>query len=777
MSVSNKHLCLRLLLAGLLLAAGCADMPIVAPPPGEDRPIGQASLVLGPYLTSADALQPQFRFVTNRRCVAGIQSLETSQKYINRQASFSLFHSLAVPELTNANVRRYRLWLDDNDGGAWGIRGLPRSGQAVSIGFAGGQAGAGRLQQVADALRGLGPDAVVFTSAPFGREGASRPEQWETDFFGPLGDKVALGPLWMTPGGALPAELFPEHARESGYWRRDVGAVRIIAIDARAFSFDSSLEAALARLDKNLDPAHIDRTWTVVVLSRAAFDGRVPDGRILAALGDRLEAGGADLVIGAGSYYMRTRPFAGANGGQTRYITLSDTDTAVPAADMQQREYAAATSSLPHYARLWADSGTLEWQVYALDGRVLDVLTLDANRPRLEEPLSRQAVTADAESTLSLQREVLRMARQAPRAVPDPNRQQLISLVFGNPSTKTFSGIFTWEVPPGSTWRMEPMTMPFALQPGQRAAARFMVSPGAGEPPTLRVTADDVGSAARRMALTRLMYYDVGPSPEPVRLDARLRDKAYWKTMPILSGFMRPDGSAPTYPTEARITADQEGLIIGMSMAARSPSTAEPVASSPDEHRDGAVTADESIEIYLDPGRDGRDYYRFAINTRNVVLDESSTAGLSYNPTWRHTVRFGRTAGDIETWDAEVRIPWQALELAGPPPAGTEWGLQLVRRDLSAKRGEKPDKNAHAEVSSWVQTGGDNSLPGLYGILRFGDLSAAPSATETRAAPAPGMLLRGGGNLPLPGRIAGGSGFLPPPSTAPMIPPPPTPDL
>ncbi len=771
---------LRLLAAAAALAllGGCADMPIVQPPPGEDRPIGDASVVLGPYLTSADGLQPFLRFVSNRRCVAGIQVISNEggrdRKYVNRQASFSLFHSLAIPELDPAVAKRYQLWLDDRDGGGYAIRGLPRSGQATAIAFSGGGTAGGRLAETGDRLRALEPNAVVFTSPPFPPDQAVAPPDWETQFFGPLGDKVALGPLWFAPGGNLPADLFPENAGEGGYWKRDIGAIRLIGVDARAFSFESSRRAALARLERDLDPTHSKRAWTVLVLSRSAFDARVGDGRILGSLGDRLELGGVDLVIGAGDYYLRTRPFSVGRIGQTRYITLAENPTG-PAPGLAPREYVAAVTGQPHVARLWADEGTLEWQLFDLAGNPIDVLTLEARRPALEPTLSMMDVTADAQAALTLQKEILKIVRQAARAVPDPNRQLLLSLYFANPTTRRFNGQLAWNIPPGSGWHIEPAVMPFDLQPGQGAVARFGINPGSNaSPPTLTASGVDVGSSSDRLIITREKRYDVHPAPEPVRLDARLRDKTYWKTLPVLSGLETAGGGQPANPTEARVTADQAGLVVAISMAARQVSSGSPKAGDPERDRDGPVLEDESVEIFIDPARRGREYYHFAINPRNVVLDESSRAGTAYNPVWRHQVRFGRV-DSVETWDVEMRIPWEALDLAGPPAANSEWGFQLVRRDYSAARAADQKRSKELpppEISEWARTGGDNTRPGLYGVLRFGDLSAAPATGDGgRAAPAPGVLMRGGGQLP--GRLPGFTAPIP----APPVPEPPPPDL
>lgn len=133
-------------------------------------------------------------------------------------------------------------------------------------------------------------------------------------------------------------------------------------------------------------------------------------------------------------------------------------------------------------------------------------------------------------------------------------------------------------------------------------------------------------------------------------------------------------------------------------------------------------------------------------------------------------MRFGRVEMG-ETWDVEMRIPWEALDVAGPPAPGSEWGFQLVRHDYSAIREQSGRRSRAApapETSQWADTRGDNTRPGLYGVIRFGDLSSAPGEGEGAAAPAPGFLLRGGERLP--GRLPGFQPQSP-------VPEPPPPDL
>jgi hypothetical protein len=314
--------------------------------------------------------------------------------------------------------------------------------------------------------------------------------------------------------------------------------------------------------------------------------------------------------------------------------------------------------------------------------------------------------------------------------------------------------------------------MDFDLQPGQGAVARFAITPGSsGDWPVLTASGIDVGTSRDTFLVTQEKTYSVMPSPSPVRIDGRVTDKDYWKTLPALLGFSGPGGETVSRPVEGRVTVDRAGLVIALSMGANLVSTANPSANDPDQDRDGAVLQDESVEIWLDPAHRGREYYHFAANTRNVPYDESSRDGPAFNPQWQHAVRFGRVGGQ-ETWNFEARLPWAALDLAGPPEKGAVWGLQIVRRDYSSVReaGRRRGSGATAEVSQWTPTFGPNTRPGLYGSLVFGDLSslASPEEPESRTGPAT-PFFRGSTTPPPAGGIFG--------ATPPSVTEPPAPDL
>ena len=134
--------------------------------------------------------------------------------------------------------------------------------------------------------------------------------------------------------------------------------------------------------------------------------------------------------------------------------------------------------------------------------------------------------------------------------------------------------------------------------------------------------------------------------------------------------------------------------------------------------RDEHLWEEEVVEIFLDPGRAGRDYYELEISPANVVCDVRMIApspnkkqdfawDLAGLLTRVRTTRdaAGRTSG----WTATAFLPWSGLRalpsaahVAVPPAAGDRWRFNLFR--VKRPGGPKaPEANA-VEVA-WSPTG------------------------------------------------------------------------
>lgn len=226
----------------------------------------------------------------------------------------------------------------------------------------------------------------------------------------------------------------------------------------------------------------------------------------------------------------------------------------------------------------------------------------------------------------------------------------------------------------------------------------------------------------------------VGAAP---RVDGNLDDAA-WQGITAVEDFeqQRPiEGAVPSERTSVFIRYDDDALFIGARMFRRRPAD----ISRTMTRRDGQGNA-ERLQITIDPGRDRRTGYAFAISAAGVRSDfhhaqdeEHRGRESQYDPVWDAAAQL-----DSLGWTAEMRIPFSQLRF---PAAEThEWGFQMDRW--------MPDKN---EDLQWImiptrETGYISrfgTLGGLRGIranrpvelLPFVATDATRSAVTSAANP------------------------------------------
>ncbi len=123
-----------------------------------------------------------------------------------------------------------------------------------------------------------------------------------------------------------------------------------------------------------------------------------------------------------------------------------------------------------------------------------------------------------------------------------------------------------------------------------------------------------------------------------------------------------------------------------------------------DEH----LWDEEVVEIFLDPGRAGRDYYELEINPANVVCDLRMISGwpdkkgdIDWDLAGLETrVRTRESAGQARGWTATAFLPWSGFRplpsagrLALPPKPGDDWRFNVFRIERPAGP-TSPEKDA-----------------------------------------------------------------------------------
>ena len=178
-------------------------------------------------------------------------------------------------------------------------------------------------------------------------------------------------------------------------------------------------------------------------------------------------------------------------------------------------------------------------------------------------------------------------------------------------------------------------------------------------------------------------------------IDGRL-DEAAWSRAVSTGPFVGIRGGAsPVPPTVAKLLWDDQALYVGWTCRDRR------IQSTYRRHDDELWNQDV-VEVFLDPGGNGRGYYELQVSPAGVVFD-------SYLPRYRQNqngwssemVAAARVDGtlnegedDDRAWSAEMKIPLARIEGGPhtPPEVGDQWRANLFRLDLAP--GERSARGA-----------------------------------------------------------------------------------
>ena len=172
------------------------------------------------------------------------------------------------------------------------------------------------------------------------------------------------------------------------------------------------------------------------------------------------------------------------------------------------------------------------------------------------------------------------------------------------------------------------------------------------------------------------------------KLDGNFDDPCWGKANPIeafsqvifkrMSMMVKP----PDEKTVVKIVHDKENIYFGFYCYDANPDTIRIKELNQKYVMEGEdvdvwSSNDDSIEIFLAPLNDGKNYYQFAsdigMNQWESSFNYRGDKGAKYyNPEWEV-----KTSLTKDGWTAEVKIPFQAMEKV--PQKGDIWGLNLVR--------------------------------------------------------------------------------------------------
>ena len=191
---------------------------------------------------------------------------------------------------------------------------------------------------------------------------------------------------------------------------------------------------------------------------------------------------------------------------------------------------------------------------------------------------------------------------------------------------------------------------------------------------------------------------------ESPRIDGLL-DEPAWSPVAPLTEFYQCIWRLTARPAEGRSEAwiGYRSDTLFVAVKGYEPNTANLAAS--ETERDGAVYADDCLEIFIDTNRDSQSFHHFIINTLGTIRDSHHGPGRP-GDSWTCPIEVGTAVADT-FWVVEAAIPVAQLEGRADP--GTEWGFNVARVRIG---------NA-SEYGQWVPTYGNAHRPDRFGVLLF----------------------------------------------------------
>lgn len=182
-----------------------------------------------------------------------------------------------------------------------------------------------------------------------------------------------------------------------------------------------------------------------------------------------------------------------------------------------------------------------------------------------------------------------------------------------------------------------------------------------------------------------------------VKIDGLLNDEA-WRHAPVVQYFVSYPGNDnldfPSAETRARLLYDDKFLYVGFNCFGNGKSSS-PVIKT-DTPRDGNLwNGQDSIELFLNPGKNRIDYVQIALTAQPALFDSRVGPGWSgaTGTEWNGAIQ-AATHVEGPDWTAEIAIPFS--DLGCTPDIGDRWGI-LLSRNIGS--GEKIESSTIIPIS------------------------------------------------------------------------------
>ncbi len=231
----------------------------------------------------------------------------------------------------------------------------------------------------------------------------------------------------------------------------------------------------------------------------------------------------------------------------------------------------------------------------------------------------------------------------------------------------------------------------------------------------------------------------IEPGDAP-KLDGDLSDAVWARARPISDFYqLEPNERAPASERmTVRVLYDEHGLYFAIHAFDREPDKIKATVKA----RDGNLSQDDLVRIYLDPYKTRRDGYVFEVNPLGARADALLQNNTDFLTEW-NTIWHAHAKIVSDGWTAEVAIPFRSISY---DVANGDWGFDLFR--LIRRRGERvrwsqiDNQRPSVDISrSGTLTGISNTAQGLgldvqaFGSLRYKHEWRAPREDDVTFQP------------------------------------------
>ena len=205
----------------------------------------------------------------------------------------------------------------------------------------------------------------------------------------------------------------------------------------------------------------------------------------------------------------------------------------------------------------------------------------------------------------------------------------------------------------------------------------------------------------------------------PPRIDGVLDDRGWDEASGTGSFVETRRGGKAELQAAAKLLWDRHHLYVAVDVR-------DTLLRASDRERDSHLWEQDCVELMIDPGGHGTNYFEIQVSPRGVVFDTRYDRRRWPQPygrvEWDARVRAAvdlRGTLDDDAPDAgysvEIAIPWHAFSLEGArmgsPAVGDHWRMNVYAIDLMRRR---------QRAAAWSALGiGDFHVPRRFGILRF----------------------------------------------------------